>query len=109
MAIVSWEDSTLAELQPIYAGLFDLWIVPHIYPSPHTVWCAKRVGEDTACINAPDPETLVELLREMACQCPRHKHPATRSETASDKRSVVPTQASSDARSSLDDGSEAAT
>ena len=69
----SWDDEQLARLRPMYEGLFDLWTVP-VYQPRHTVWCARRVGTDTACINTDSPEQLVRLLGEMACQCPRHHH-----------------------------------
>jgi len=60
--IVSWADSTLAALRPMYEGRFDIW---YVYCQPKRyVWCARRVGEAAACINAPDPETLVAEIAE---------------------------------------------
>jgi hypothetical protein len=73
--MLDFAEQTLAILRPQYAGLFELWTVRNLYPRPHYTWCARRVGEETACVNAGSPEDLVRLLGEMACQCPRHAHP----------------------------------
>ncbi len=70
-----WAEQTLDQLRPMYEGLFELWTVRNLYPKPSYTWCARRVGTDTACINADSPEELVRLLGEMACHCPRHAHP----------------------------------
>jgi len=46
----------------MYEGRFDIW---YVYCQPKRyVWCARRVGEAAACINAPDPETLVAEIAE---------------------------------------------
>lgn len=68
----SWADSTKAVLAETYAGKFEVWYVQK-YPKGVT-WCARRVGEATACVNVDRPEELVKLLGEMVCQCPRHSH-----------------------------------
>lgn len=70
----TWEERQLASLRQTYAGMFDIWTVRTLYPRPDYVWCAKRVGTETACVNAGTPEELIKLLGEMACQCPRHSH-----------------------------------
>lgn len=62
--VLDFVDQTLALLRPQYAGRFELWAVRCLYPKPHTVWCARRVGEPTACINASSPEELISAIAE---------------------------------------------
>lgn len=61
--MLDWTEQTLATLRPQYAGRFELWAV-RCWPK-HTVWCARRVGEAAACINADSPEELVSAIAEL--------------------------------------------
>jgi hypothetical protein len=65
MAVQSFANSTLAVLRPLWPE-FDLWVVHRIYDAD--VWCARRVGEQTACINANSPEQLIGALQELAAE-----------------------------------------
>jgi hypothetical protein len=66
MAVLSFTDSTLAVLRPLWPE-YELWVVPCSRPSSD-VWCARRTGEETACINAASPEELVGKLHELDAQ-----------------------------------------
>lgn len=62
MAVQSFAEQTLAVLRPLYPE-FDLWVVPTVYSG--TTWCARRVGEETACVNANSPEELIAALKDL--------------------------------------------
>ena len=65
MAVQSFADSTLAVLRPLWPE-FDLWVVHRAYGDD--VWCARWVGEETACVNANSPEELIGKLQELTAQ-----------------------------------------
>jgi hypothetical protein len=65
MAVQSFAEQTFAVLRPLWPE-FELWTVPTVYSG--TTWCARRIGEQTACVNANSPEELIGRLQELTAQ-----------------------------------------
>lgn len=58
--VVDYAQTQLALLRPLWPG-FDLWVVYCTRPAPD-LYCARRKGEATECVNTDSPEALVKAL-----------------------------------------------
>lgn len=61
--VLDYAQTQLALLRPLWPD-FDLWVVYCTRPAPD-LYCARRKGEATACVNAGSPDELIKALAEL--------------------------------------------